>query len=65
MANLFGLSKREAPQHVSEVARVVDGWREHFTQCGVTRGDIDLYAQQIDRPFLLDQRREAVARTPR
>jgi hypothetical protein len=26
--------------------------------CGVTRGDIDLYAEQIDRPFLRDQRRE-------
>jgi len=65
MANLFGLSRRDAPQHVSEVARVVDGWREHFAQCGVTRGDIELYAQQIDRPFLLDQRREAVARPAR
>ena len=65
MANLFGLSRRDAPQHVSEVARIVDGWREHFAQCGVTRGDIELYAQQIDRPFLLDQRREAVARPAR
>ena len=63
MANLFGLSKRDAPRHVSEVARVVDGWRAHFTRCGVTAGDIDLYAQQIDRPFLLDQRREAAARS--
>ena len=26
--------------------------------CGVTLGDIDLYAEQIDRPFLWDQRRE-------
>lgn len=63
MANLFGLSKRDAPRQVSEVAGVVDKWREHFAQCGVTKGDIDLYAQQIDRPFLLDQRREAAMRS--
>jgi serine/threonine-protein kinase HipA len=62
MANLFGLSRRDALQQVTEVARVVHDWREHFRQCGVTPGDIDLYAQQIDRPFLLEQRREAVAR---
>jgi len=61
MANLFGLSRRDALEHVSKVARVVDGWREHFAQCGVTAGDIDLYAQQIDRPFLLDQRRQVAA----
>jgi serine/threonine-protein kinase HipA len=65
MANLFGLSKREAPRQVSEVARVVDRWREHFKECGVTAGDIELYAQQIDRPFLLDQRREAARRPGR
>jgi serine/threonine-protein kinase HipA len=65
MANLFGLSKQAALQQVSEVASVMDGWREHFARCGVTAGDIDLYAQQIDRPFLLDQRREAAARASR
>jgi serine/threonine-protein kinase HipA len=40
------------------VAQAVYGWQEHFAMCGVTRGDIDLYAEQIDRPFLRDQRRE-------
>lgn len=60
MANLFGLSRREAPQEVSAVARVIEGWRDHFRQCGVTAGDIDLYAQQIDRPFLMEQRKQAV-----
>jgi serine/threonine-protein kinase HipA len=38
------------------VVRVVDGWKDHFAQCGVTAGDIDLYAQHIDRPFLKEQR---------
>jgi hypothetical protein len=37
---------------------VIDGWKQHFTACGVTRGDIDLYAEQIDRLFLRDQRSE-------
>jgi hypothetical protein len=40
------------------LAQVIDGWQQHFTGCGVTRGDIDLYAEQIDRPFLRDQRKE-------
>jgi len=59
MANLFGLTRKEAPREVQAVAGVVDGWREHFKESGVTAGDIDLYAQQIDRPFLLDQRKDA------
>jgi len=43
---------------------VIDGWKQHFAERGVTRGDIDLYAEQIDRPFLSDQRRE-IARANR
>lgn len=46
---------------VREVVAVVNGWRKHYAECGVTRGDIDLYAEQIDRPFLLDQRQEFTA----
>ena len=56
MAPMFGLNKQAARQELSSVVSVVDGWRQHFKQCGVTAGDIDLYAEQIDRPFLLDQR---------
>src|SRR5688572_1195554 len=58
MSRLFTLNKNEAVKEVRAVAREVDGWKEHFAQCGVTRGDIDLYAEQIDRPFLKDQRAE-------
>lgn len=58
MSRMFSLDKDEAIKEVSEVARVVDRWKEHFRSLGVTRGDIDLYAQQIDRPFLRDQRRQ-------
>jgi hypothetical protein len=36
----------------------VANWQQHFESCGVTRRDVELLAEQIDRPFLADQRRE-------
>jgi serine/threonine-protein kinase HipA len=53
---MFALNKNEALKEVRAVVRVVDDWKQHFKSCGVTRGDIDSYAEQIDRPFLLEQR---------
>ena len=61
MSHMFSLGKDDAVREVRTVARVVDGWKEHFKSCGVTSGDIDLYAEQIDRPFLRDQRNEIEA----
>jgi serine/threonine-protein kinase HipA len=58
MAQLFELGEKQAVAQVRRVARVVAGWREHFAGCAVTRRDVDLLAEQIDRPFLADQRRE-------
>jgi serine/threonine-protein kinase HipA len=58
MSRMFSLTKDEAVKEVRTVAAIVDGWKEHFTQCGVTAGDIALYAQHIDRPFLARQRHE-------
>jgi serine/threonine-protein kinase HipA len=58
MAPLYGLAKDEAIKEAQAIARVVEEWKQHFATCGVMRGDIDLYAEQIDRPFLSDQRRE-------
>jgi serine/threonine-protein kinase HipA len=58
LSQMYGLAKNEAVKEAQAVAHVIDGWKQHFTACGVTRGDIDLYAEQIDRPFLRDQRRE-------
>jgi serine/threonine-protein kinase HipA len=52
------LTRDEAVKELRAVAAIVDGWQEHFAQCGVTAGDINLYAQQIDRPFLREQRDE-------
>jgi serine/threonine-protein kinase HipA len=58
MSAMYGLAKSEAVKEAQTVAQVIDGWKQHFAACGVTRGDIDLYAEQIDRPFLRDQRSE-------
>jgi serine/threonine-protein kinase HipA len=58
MCQMFALKRADAVREVRTVARVVDGWKDHFRTCGVTAGDIELYAEQIDRPFLRDQRNE-------
>jgi serine/threonine-protein kinase HipA len=58
MCAQFALKPAEAREQVRVVARAVSGWREHFRAEGVTAGDIELYAEQIDRPFLRDQREE-------
>jgi serine/threonine-protein kinase HipA len=61
MSALFGLKSDEAAREAGAVARVVSGWREHFAACGVAPADIELYAEQIDRPFLREQREGAMA----
>jgi serine/threonine-protein kinase HipA len=58
MAQLFDLGEKQAVEQVRRVARVVAGWRHHFAGCGVARRDVELLAEQIDRPFLADQRAE-------
>lgn len=57
----FGLKRDEAVQLTRQVAAAVGGWREHFKSVGVRLADIDSLARQIDRPFLLDQRRAIAA----
>jgi serine/threonine-protein kinase HipA len=61
MSELFGLGGDEAVNEARAVAQVVSGWREHFMAGGVAPGDIRLYAEQIDRPFLREQRERALA----
>jgi len=66
MAQMFELTRQQAVEEVRTVAHVVDTWRQHFRECGVTSHDIETCAEQIDRPFLADQRREfAPGRGPR
>lgn len=61
MSRMFALSRDEAIKEARAVARTVDQWQQHFKKCAVTRGDIELCAEQIDRPFLKDQRSELLA----
>jgi serine/threonine-protein kinase HipA len=58
MCAQFALKPGEARAEIQKVAGAVASWREHFAAVGVTSGDIDLLAEQIDRPFLRDQRAE-------
>ena len=58
---LFGLSRAQAEAAVRRVAGVVEVWQTHFAQIGVRDAHIQSLAQQIDRPFLIDQRRAWLA----
>lgn len=57
MSASYGLTGREARDEAARVARVVEGWRSHFSSLGVDGNTITLLGDQIDRPFLLDQRK--------
>ncbi len=52
----FALNATQAQQVCREVAAVVSRWQHHFAQAGVTPRDMALLAEQIDRPFLKEQR---------
>jgi serine/threonine-protein kinase HipA len=52
----FGLKKKEAVEQVRAVCSVVSRWKAHFARAGVAAMDIESLSEQIDRPFLLDQR---------
>jgi len=52
----FGLRPGEAASDVAAIIDVVNGWREHFGQAGVSRRDIEVLAERIDGEALLAQR---------
>lgn len=58
MCRSFGLQNDEAAREVRLVIEVIDRWKEHFRSCGVSGRDIESLAEQIDRPYLEQQRRE-------
>ncbi len=60
MCGQFSLKPADARREIAAVAQVIDGWHSHFSQLGITPGDIVLLAEQIDRPFLRDQRVQAM-----
>jgi serine/threonine-protein kinase HipA len=53
----FGMKKAEATDQVKQVCAVVESWKEHFARKGVSANDMESLSGQIDRPFLLEQRR--------
>lgn len=59
MAPLFALTPAQTTREIRRVTTAVNGWRAHFRSCGVTKHDVNLLADQIDRPFLLQQRNDA------
>jgi serine/threonine-protein kinase HipA len=52
----FGLTPVEAAAEVVGVVDVVNTWKLHFVEIGVSPRDIESLAQQIDGEFLLRQR---------
>ena len=52
----FGLTPTEAASEVLRVVEVVNTWKLHFAQLGVSPRDIENLAQQIDGDNLLKQR---------
>ncbi|HKY37534.1 MAG TPA: HipA domain-containing protein [Polyangiaceae bacterium] len=58
MCSHFGLTAPDARLEIRKVASVVARWSTHFESVGVTLSDIELLAEQIDRPFLREQREE-------
>ena len=52
----FGLTSAEAAAEVLRVVGVVNTWKLHFVEMGVSPRDIESLAQQIDGEFLLRQR---------
>jgi serine/threonine-protein kinase HipA len=52
----FGLTPSEAAAEVVRVVEVVNTWKLHFAQMGVSPRDIENLAQQIDGDYLLKQR---------
>lgn len=52
----FGLTPAEAAAEVVRVVEVVNIWKLHFAQMGVSQRDIENLSQQIDGDFLMQQR---------
>jgi serine/threonine-protein kinase HipA len=52
----FGLTPAEAAAEVMRVVGVVNTWKLHFAEVGVSARDIESLAQQIDGEHLLQQR---------
>ena len=54
----FGLKRDLAIDMIRDICNVVDGWKQHFINCGVQPRDIEELAQYIDGDALASQRAE-------
>jgi serine/threonine-protein kinase HipA len=52
----FGFQSREAAQEVQAVIAVINTWKEHFLQAGVSAADMQSLAERINGEELLAQR---------
>lgn len=53
----FGLKKDEAFGIVSNVLNTVNGWEDHFRECGVSERDIEQVREFVDTPEKLAERK--------
>lgn len=58
MCSSFGLKNDEAAREIRVVVLAIGRWKQHFKSCGVSAHDIESLAEQIDRPFLAEQRKD-------
>lgn len=57
MSASYGLKRHEAIAEAKKVSGIVDQWQSHFSKNEVDQNTIAMLAHQIDRPYLLEQRR--------
>ena len=60
-AVLFGMSRNEAIMEAAFVAAACAKWKQHFSEKGVLKSDIDYLAQYVDRDFLARQRNDLIS----
>ena len=58
MCRAFGLTPTAARAEIQRVSAAVNNWQAHFATCGVPAPVIEQLAAEIDRPYLLQQRRD-------
>jgi hypothetical protein len=51
------MSQQEALNEARNIGKIVHGWQDHCLNAGITENVVAMYSQQIDRNFLLSQRK--------
>ncbi len=53
---LFGLGRQQAANEIARIIQVVDTWKDHFAEQGVTAADIESLSEHVDGDALRSQR---------